>query len=381
MLYIWPLFAFFSLPLLLPYALPVLNILGGIVDALGFMFTRPQPPSPPTSDEAPVGPPRSPSPASAMSKSKGRVVRSGTSRRPSWYERYDTRQSQLSPALKLVSNVLDAKIILWPIYLLTTVIFSVAIVKFNTIIHPFTLADNRHYMFYVFRYTLRRATWIRNILILPYTLSRWMIWGTTAGCSMWFHYGGSDECSASYYRLDTNRATPFTNNPFWINLTDAQQPRGEHLGNPPPQSAEEIAQAKQAMEDKYARDPLAFSVEPIPTSTALIFLIATTLSLITAPLVEPRYFIIPWVVWRLLVPAWRAHDHQPMSVFRGLSRHPRIGWVVRFSQRYDARLILETVWFIVINVVTGYIFLFKPYQWRAEDGTLLDEGRLQRFMW
>jgi alpha-1,2-glucosyltransferase len=31
--------------------------------------------------------------------------------------------------------------------------------------------------------------------------------------------------------------------------------------------------------------------------------------------------------------------------------------------------------------VTGYIFLAKPFQWRAPDGSLLDEGRWQRFMW
>src|SRR3984885_6422543 len=37
-------------------------------------------------------------------------------------------------------------------------------------------------------------------------------------------------------------------------------------------------------------------------SFVLVWLSPTTLSLVTAPLVEPRYFIIPWLVWRMNIP-------------------------------------------------------------------------------
>ncbi|KAL7924472.1 glycosyltransferase family 59 protein [Trichoderma austrokoningii] len=216
--------------------------------------------------------------------------------------------------------------LLWPLYLAATFILSGLVVRFNTIIHPFTLADNRHYMFYVFRYTIRRAPWIRYLLILPYTASRWLVWGTLSGCTTWISGVHKDACD------------PFVKTDAGASITKDS------------------------------------STQPVPTSTALIFLLATSLSLITAPLVEPRYFIIPWVIWRLFVPAWRLQE-------AGTSSASAWGKFITFCRGYDVRLILETVWFILINLVTGYIFLYKPYVWKAEDGSILDQGRLQRFMW
>lgn len=50
-------------------------------------------------------------------------------------------------------------------YILFTLALSAAVVQYNTIIHPFTLADNRHYMFYVFRYTILRSPAVRLGLV------------------------------------------------------------------------------------------------------------------------------------------------------------------------------------------------------------------------
>ncbi|XP_044724046.1 DIE2/ALG10 family domain-containing protein [Hirsutella rhossiliensis] len=208
--------------------------------------------------------------------------------------------------------------LLLPIALLGIIALSGLIVRYNTIIHPFTLADNRHYMFYVFRYTIRRAAWIRYLLVVPYMISGWMILDTSAGCS--------PRPSSSQEALGDN-------------LRDAEKK------SPSPA---ELLRA----------DPLRYSSEPMSTSTGLIFLAATSLSLVTAPLVEPRYFIIPWVMWRLHVPAVAEH----------LGRH-------------DVRLVIETAWFLAVNLATCFVFLAKPYIWRAEDGSVLDDGRLQRFMW
>lgn len=251
MLYIWPFFAFFSLPLLLPSIVVLANALG-----LAAPF-----------------PARTPS---------------ETPRAPGLGPRW--------------------KRLVWLVYVGGTLALSALVVRLNTIVHPFTLADNRHYMFYVFRYTIRRAAWVRYALIAPYTLSRWLVWGATTG---WPVPGGAGEPAAA-----------------------GGKPRP---GHGPAEAAAPPGEAP-------------------ATSTVLIFLVATSLSLVTAPLVEPRYFIVPWVVWRLLVPAWR----QP---------------------RYDVRLVAETAWFAAVNAATCYVFVAKPYVWRADDGSVLDGGRLQRFMW
>jgi alpha-1,2-glucosyltransferase len=42
---------------------------------------------------------------------------------------------------------------------------------------------------------------------------------------------------------------------------------------------------------------------------------------------------------------------------------------------YDYRVVLETVWFLIINVTTGYIFIHWTFEWPNEP------GMAQRFMW
>ncbi|KAK5661220.1 hypothetical protein OQA88_11112 [Cercophora sp. LCS_1] len=250
-LYIWPFFAFFSAPLLIPSVLEV--------------FTSPF-----------------------------RFVN-------------NTNGSQAKPlVLQMIRKIYYVP------YILATVTLSLAIVKYNTIIHPFTLADNRHYMFYVFRYTIRRGLKIRYLLVGAYTLSRWFVWHTLAG----------------------------------------SQP-----------------QTTTSTKDKTVRTTTSSS--PL-TSTALFWLLTTTLSLITAPLVEPRYFILPWVFWRLSVPEWNPSTSSSASL-------PGLKWLRNI--KVDPCLALESVWFLLINLATMYMFLFRPFYWKTPDGELLDGGNVQRFMW
>ncbi|KAM0265183.1 hypothetical protein ACHAQJ_000336 [Trichoderma viride] len=332
MLYIWAFFGFFSLPLFAPYAVLA-------IDAIRSVFISQK-------DKA-----------AKTSKSVPKKTNAAS-------------QPALSLPLKVLTTIFNNRLI-WPLYLASTIVLSTLIVRFNTIIHPFTLADNRHYMFYVFRYTIRRAPWIRYFLILPYTASRWLVWGTLSGCTNWISGGHKDACSGYYHSA---RPSPFSCDPFVV--ADINASAAEN-------SQDAQSKTKKSAEQKFEQDPLFFSTEPVTTSTGLIFLLATTLSLITAPLVEPRYFIIPWVVWRLLVPAWRLHDHQKVkdSLFGGSRSTSVWGKSITFCHFYDVRLILETIWFVLINLITGYIFLSKPYIWKAEDGSILDGGRLQRFMW
>ena len=202
-------------------------------------------------------------------------------------------------------------------------------VKYNTIVHPFTLADNRHYMFYIFRYTIRRSETIRLSLVAAYTLTRWLVWDQLAG------------------------TTTTTANP-----------------NPSPSTKSTTT---------TTNEPTTST--PPPTSTTLLWLLTTTLSLVTAPLVEPRYFILPWVFYRLLMPSWS----WPVSPSSGKGTPPPQegkgssipAWLVKM----DVRLVLETGWFVAVNAGTMWVFLMKGFVWHGEDGGVLDGGRVQRFMW
>ena len=182
-------------------------------------------------------------------------------------------------------------------------------VKYNTIIHPFTLADNRHYMFYVFRYTIRRGEGLRMGLVGVYTVARWVVWRELAGGAEMATTVGKEGKGPG----------------------KARKGEGEGEGEA--------------------------AAQPPVTSTALLWMVATGLSLVTAPLVEPRYFILPWVFYRLLVPSRVA------------------------GGKVDGRVVQETGWFVVVNVVTMAVFLGKPFYWRGGDGEVLDGGRVQRFMW
>lgn len=76
------------------------------------------------------------------------------------------------------------------------------------------------------------------------------------------------------------------------------------------------------------------------------FIICVSLTVIPAPLVEFRYFIVPYALWRLNV-----------------------------SKTSLLVTVLELLCHILINVVNAYLFLFKPFRWSHEP------QELQRFMW
>lgn len=286
MLYIWPLFAFFSAPLLLPF--------------LPWPFSF--------------------SPGTGTSGSPQK--RPETQGPQKWYATYLSILGYASLTLA-----------------------ALVIVHFNTIIHPFTLADNRHYMFYVFRYTILRGPWVRYALVPAYVLC----WSTC-----WKALGGSQP---THNVADSSRE-------------DTQKPASESKKS-----------RTKSVKIKDSHTDAVLSVDPPTISTALLWLLATALSLITAPLVEPRYFIMPWVFWRLLAPAWPAHI--PLVSSRRSEGGPGhlVDSLLSIGQKFDLRLFVETAWFLVVHLATAYMFIARPFYWRAEDGSLLDGGRVQRFMW
>ncbi|KAK2010748.1 DIE2/ALG10 family protein [Colletotrichum eremochloae] len=380
MLYIWPLFAFFSFPLFLPSAISVLRYVRGFARAL-FGETAPKP-----VESGPSVPDRKHALANSFRTGSSKKQKTRPKESTDVASPASTDSPASSPILNALQFVIEPKLyhlVLTPLL----VIITLAVVRFNTIIHPFSLADNRHYMFYVFRYTIRRPGLFRYYLVIPYTVARWLCWDALSGCGqprfLSYH---TEDCSGRY---TTFRPGPFENNPF---NRSSLQARAE---KPPATEPAENFEAVVTDDEKGAKgrrydpmaiitlaDPTSQSTEPPATSTAILLLLATTLSLMTAPLVEPRYFILPWVFWRILVPAWKFHEHA--VTHPGLTRLEHItglGSVVRFGKKFDVRLVLETLWFMLVNVVTMYIFLAKPYIWRSEDGRVLENGRMQRFMW
>ncbi|EPE06582.1 glycosyltransferase family 59 protein [Ophiostoma piceae UAMH 11346] len=271
-------------------------------------------------------------------------------------------------------HVIFVKKAYYPLYLVAVFDAMLAIVRYNTLVHPFTLADNRHYMFYVFRYTIRHSL-IRYALVPAYCISAWACWRV-----LWAAPGADEQIAGNYNSPFVGQVTeleavepttePVVDTPKKEMGKKDQKDKKVRKGKGKQQKPEEEKEEGAVSEAAPTRpvhvflsfldedeDGAATAARTGPTTTtALLWLAATSLSLVTAPLVEPRYFILPWVFWRLLVPAST----------RG---------------KVDVRLLLETVWFVAINVATMYMFLYRPYVWRAADGTVLDGGRLQRFMW
>ncbi|KAK3324495.1 DIE2/ALG10 family-domain-containing protein [Cercophora scortea] len=321
MLYIWPFFAFFSAPLLIP---TVLGLLSAPMQTMYRLINNNSAPNDTT-----------PSPKQAKQKNKA-------------------TNSPQSLALRATTLFLTNKIYYIP-YLLGTVLLSLAVVKYNTIVHPFTLADNRHYMFYVFRYTILRSVQRRYWLVAAYTACHWLVWKRLAG---------NPPSSQSTVTADSLK---FINTPFPSREMQALS----RAHTPAPKKNNVIKE--DAKSTAYASPS---------TSTALIWLLTTALSLITAPLVEPRYFILPWVFFRLLVPAWQP-EANPFSADEARDSWWKRGYnrAVGVASRVDLTLAVETAWFLVINLGTMYMFLFRPFMWKSADGEVLDEGRVQRFMW
>lgn len=188
-----------------------------------------------------------------------------------------------------------------------------AAVHFNTIIHPFALADNRHYVFYVFK-LLRNQPWLKYVAIPLYLISGWLVLAPLAAGS--------------------------------------QRP------------------GVTKVDEKASGKDTEAAVQPIRASFLIVFLASTALSLVTAPLVEPRYFLVPWVVWRLHVDVPPVSDMSLLE--RCLGRHATR---LRFMQKRKFLLSVETTWHLLVSLLTGYAFLHRGYEWASEP------GQVQRFLW
>lgn len=191
-----------------------------------------------------------------------------------------------------------------------------AVVHFNTIVHPFLLADNRHYTFYVFK-ILRTRPWLWYALVPVYAASAWLAIVALGGIPV--------------------RATQERSGP---GKTSKSKPAG----------------------DKCVRD------EGNRLSFLLVWLISMALSLVTAPLVEPRYFIVPWLIWRLHVPQYSGE-----SVDESISTNA--GDEGSLTIVAKGGVWIELLWYMLINFVTCRLFLEHQFRWPHSP------TEVQRFMW
>jgi len=109
-------------------------------------------------------------------------------------------------------------------------------------------------------------------------------------------------------------------------------------------------------------------------STFLLYSFSTAVVLVPTPLIEPRYFLLPYVILRLhLSPTSSLSSSSPS----------------KFTSR-QARLLLEAVLYVIVSIASIWMFLNESFEWKFEvgrDGKGVegrDErelGKRQRFMW
>jgi alpha-1,2-glucosyltransferase len=233
------------------------------------------------------------------------------------------------------AKISRTKVLITGISVLGSLLAILVITRFNTLIHPFTLADNRHYIFYVFRYSILFHPLIRYLLAPIYLLCIYLTYLTLSGSP-----------------------------PLFLSSSSASRTA--------PSSPTKPTRPKTAVHHRIQAPSKPTQDSGPSTSFLLIYLLSTALCLITAPLVEPRYFILPWILWRLHVPSY-SHSPHPRKGRQGWN----LGAVLTFWlwKGHDYRLWLETIWFLAINAVTGYVFLYRRFEWVQEP------GKVQRFMW
>ncbi|CAG8114268.1 unnamed protein product [Penicillium nalgiovense] len=275
-----------------------------------------------------------------------------------------------------------------------------AVVHFNTIVHPFTLADNRHYVFYVFRILLVHPA-VKYAAVPVYFLCGWVVISAFGFTTIQRPPKALRVQQSAPAASPTPAPAPApaaqepksTSSSVRKPLQAHQQPpKGTKKPNRPsnrkakkpdsPAETKNTDTSELPAEITDPKDPAVLArvqqhifarqrelLEAPRVSFVLVWLAATSLSLITAPLVEPRYFIIPWVMWRVHLP--------PLPcLFRDRETRPRTEEAKRRSDLIvNSPKFVETVWFLIINLITGYVFLYKGFEWPQEP------GKTQRFMW
>ena len=260
-----------------------------------------------------------------------------------------------------------------------TMAVMLVIVRYNTIVHPFTLADNRHYMFYVFRILLRHPL-IKYLAVPIYFGCAWVT--LTA-------LGGLPPVRQAIQQGPGSRKRQL---PGEEPLPSSPQPDISPTKRSNAQESTLSSTSSRAFTPARTETPQQTDIAALPpkkrkeqkqqvvgrrASFILIWLLATALSIITTPLVEPRYLIVPWLIWRLHMAIPRPEEDSAPPAERLNTVRRKVSETLKavLYERHDHRLWLETMWFLTVNLATGYIFLYWGFAWPQEP------GKVQRFMW
>lgn len=178
-----------------------------------------------------------------------------------------------NPRNKLLRRILSLAVDI------ATILLYLLAIKYYTYAHPYILADNRHYVFYVWRlYT--KLPFIKYLTLLPVHCFVWMV--------------------TRKLRSHTPRNTK-------VNRSGIRE-----------------------------------------LCWLLIFVVSTCLTIIPSPLLEPRYFIIPTTILSIEIVSKTLHTRSAL---------------------------ISLLIYSLINFITLYVFLYKPYTWNNELEPIA------RFMW
>lgn len=267
------------------------------------------------------------------------------------------------------------------ITIFTAGLLATCIVHFNTVIHKFLLADNRHYTFYVFK-AIRTRPWTFYAAVPVYLLCAWLAM---------IALGGTDITLQEETKQQDQQGTAATNFVPLNSHASADFPsrsiRGPELNT-----------------DPQTRRPQVNHI-----SLLLVWFLTTSLSLITAPLVEPRYFLMPWLIWRLHVPSHTSsprppsqseteteteteRDHPATSPRQTPNKNTRTETdrpilpsqsKMTLNRPFLATILLaladyssavELGWSGILNLATCYVFLYRGFRDSREKS-------VSRFMW
>lgn len=199
------------------------------------------------------------------------------------------------------------------------------ILRAYAIEHPFLLADNRHYVFYLWRRLLKPAIYSHSFEELAQSETL---------------LAKDFELAPSILKYVLSAAIFFSLWNVWTTLT-----------NSIPASVHVRGRGFSRRGGKSFSPAIDLQSLTWPILLSIIF--ATLASLIPSPLIEPRYYILPYFFWRMYMTPTTAGK-------RGNT---------------DFRFLREWVWYMLINAATVYMFLYKPFEWSHEPGVV------QRFMW
>ncbi len=225
----------------------------------------------------------------------------------------------------------------------------------NTVVHPFILADNRHYVFYVFRWFILRHSLARYALAPAYVACAWAVMAALAGspkttvaaaAAIARSKGGGKA------KADANEEVQRTD---WM--------RGSSAGGSGSGSASRNGNGN------------GIGSTGVRTSFVLIWLLASAASVVTAPLVEPRYFVVAWIMWRMKLPPPQPQPQRPPALQPSSRRGKASSSIESVTSSPSVVLWLETAWLLLVNAATCYVFLYRGFEWKQE------EGRVQRFIW